>query len=177
MPTEETRIAAERGFDPPDPAAFVEDRSCTNGSSIAFLLECQGIRALFLGDSWPSVVAKQWEKLPHETRGALDMVKVSHHGSRHNTSPALLQLITAKTYVFSTDGSKHDQPNLETLLWVADANPPGTTFVFNYPSGPAEHMDKSKAKARFGHTVKMGDGKGSVAITRDGEVECGTSEN
>ena len=109
-------------------------------------------------------------------RSGLDLVKVSHHGSRHNTSPDLAKRISAKTYVLSTDGSKHGHPNIEALLWIADECPADASLVFNYPSGSADRMNQPDAKERFGHRVTIGTGKGPVVLTIDGEVDRGTSK-
>jgi hypothetical protein len=171
-----TPISATVGYEPPDPSTFVEDTSMTNGSSIAFLLEFAGIRALFLGDSWPGVVADAWGKLPPDVRErGVELMKVSHHGSQHNTSPTLLELIAAQQYAVSTDGSKHGHPDIETLLWIADRRRDGATLVFNYPSGSSGRIDHPDAKARFGHKVLIGDGKEPVTLTFDGEVVHGAA--
>lgn len=155
---QEGQISATMGYDVPNPSTFVEDKSVTNGSSIAFLLECFGIRALLLGDAWPSVIMDEWEKVSSLSTSSVDVLKVSHHGSRHNTSPTLADRISAKTYVFSSDGSKHGHPNIETLLWIADGSTSDVSLVFNYPSRSASHMNQKVAIDKFGFNVTVGTG-------------------
>lgn len=170
-------ISAYTGYDPPDPATFVEDTSKTNGSSIAFMLHSPGFRGVFLGDSWPSVIASEWEKLPPEVRASpVEVLKLAHHGSWHNASPALLQLIAARHYVVSTDGSKHTHPDLGTLLWAADRGRSGATLVFNYPSESAMRMSQPEATDRFGHKVILGDGTSPVRLAFTDEAARGSAE-
>lgn len=172
--TQISEISASVGFEPPAHSNFIQDNSQTNGSSIAFLLEFAGIRAVFLGDSWPSVIEQEWTKLSSDRRPAeVDLVKISHHGSVHNTSPGLLKLIRAQHYVVSTDGSKHGHPDVGTLLWIADECSDGASLVFNYPSDSALHINKPEAKSRFGHNVIVGDGQTSVWLKFDGGVVNG----
>lgn len=159
-------ISASTSCEPPDPSLFVEDASFTNGSSIALLLEWRGLRCLFLGDSWPSVVAEEWGRLPGGL-GPLDLVKVSHHGSSYNSSPDLAKRLSAKRYVFSSDGTKHGHPNLDAALWVADGGQPGASLVFNYPSSTAARLSMPDAIKRFGHVVTVGSGAEIVSIAME----------
>ena len=169
--TPDMNISASTITDPPSPSTFIEDTSITNGSSIAFLLECFGLRTLFLGDSWPGVVADQLELLhPGQSCQRVDLVKVSHHGSRHNTSPALLDRLKARHYVISTDGAKHDHPDMGALLWIADACEAGSSLVFNYPSDTARRMGEANMLNRFGHKVSIGTGKAPLLIVISGEA-------
>ena len=67
-----------------------------NAASIAFILRCDNLSILMLGDSYPQNV----ERYLREEKGyseenplVVDFVKVSHHGSRNNTSNSLLDII------------------------------------------------------------------------------------
>ena len=125
---------------------------------------------LHLGDSFPNVVLEQWDLLyPGRSRSVLDLVKVSHHGSRNNTSPALVERIAGRNYIISTDGSKHAHPNIESLLWIADQCEEGSLLLFNYPSESATRMDRPKAKERFGHRVNIGNGRAPMLLAFPGE--------
>jgi len=111
---------------------FVSDQSIYNGSSIAFLLESDGRKMLFLGDAHDQVVADNIKTLGYSDTNKLklDLVKISHHGSQHNTSSETLSLLDSPCYVISTDGSKHGLPNKRTIariLKVTNGN-----IFFNY---------------------------------------------
>ena len=154
----------------PAPSTFKEDVSAINGSSIAFVLEFAGKRLLFLADAWPSVIVDQWRKNFGDSQLAeVDLFKVSHHASRGNTSPELLETVTSKIFVVSTDGSKHDHPHAEALLRIVGSTGPGTSLVFNYPSATARRMEEQPLRDKYGHTTFIGTGERSVVIALGGE--------
>lgn len=88
-----------------------------NSSSISFVLSYQGKRALFLSDSLPDHI--------NESLGAkqkFNVVKVSHHGSKHNTSMALLEKVDCNNFIISTNGpSSYGHPHAETIVRIIRA--------------------------------------------------------
>lgn len=102
---------------PPQPHKWEDD--LLNSSSIAFLLKYKGNQLLFLGDSNPDIVCEQLrcnESEPCE----IDLLKISHHGSKHNTTVQLLKSIRCSKYLISTDGSgPYYHPSRETLVLIA----------------------------------------------------------
>lgn len=86
------------------------DGSVNNKSSIAFLFEYKGIKIAFLADANSSVCLKGLKKFEKDVYNA-DAVKVSHHGSRSNTSDKLLKKINTSNYLLSTDGHGGDVPS------------------------------------------------------------------
>lgn len=107
-----------------------------NGSSLAMLAEYGGKSCLFLGDSHPDAIVQSLKKL-----GAskvlpmkVDAIKVSHHGSRGNTTPELLDLVSCKRFLISTNGShfKNPHPHHETIDMIISKAGPGVELVFNY---------------------------------------------
>ena len=90
-----------------------------NASSIAFILECDGTTVLMLGDSYPQTIVDYLTN--KDTDRVLpimiDYMKVSHHGSRNNTSNDLLDLIDCQNFIFSTNGGKGNtsHPDRETI--------------------------------------------------------------
>jgi beta-lactamase superfamily II metal-dependent hydrolase len=113
---------------------FNEDRAIPNGSSIALLIESDNKSALLLGDAHPSVISDSLEELKLASEGKkikLDLVKISHHASKGNTSPKLLSLIECNKFVVSTDGSKHGLPDKEAIARII-ASQPISTIYFNY---------------------------------------------
>ena len=88
---------------------FKEDSTKPNGSSIAFIAEFGGKRVLMGADSHPGMIEKKLRSLgaSETNRYKLDCLKVSHHGSKANTSLELLQIIDCTRFAISTDGSRH----------------------------------------------------------------------
>ena len=119
-----SKIWAEDKFEP-DPSIY-------NGSSIAFVLEADGKKMLFLGDAHDQVVTENLRSLGYSATNKLklDLVKISHHGSQYNTSNEFLSLLDSPCYVISTNGSKHGLPNKRTIARIIKATD-GKIF-FNY---------------------------------------------
>ena len=111
-----------------------EDTAIHNGSSIAFILEIEDKKMLFLGDAHPSVVVDSLINLEYsrENKLSLDLIKVSHHGSKANISDELLDIIECDNFVISTDGSKHGLPNKETVARIIKKHE-NCKIYFNYP--------------------------------------------
>lgn len=112
---------------------FKEDTGIPNGSSIAFLLEYQGIKGLLLGDAYPSVVAASLKEMgfSKDNKLKLDFVKVSHHASKGNTSPELLEIIRCDKFIVCTNGQKHGLPDKEAIARII-ASQPECSIYFNY---------------------------------------------
>jgi beta-lactamase superfamily II metal-dependent hydrolase len=116
---------------------FRGDNSTPNKSSISFLFEYLGKKILFLADSHPTVVKKSLNSLGYSTRNKLevDMIKVSHHGSRRNISRGLLKIIKCKNYLISTNALMHGLPDKEAIARIIAANREKTCLYFNYDIG------------------------------------------
>jgi hypothetical protein len=114
---------------------FEEDKSVHNGSSIAFLISSGDAKALFLGDAFPSTICASLRKLGYSEENPLHVgaCKVSHHGSKGNTSAEFLSLARCDQFIISTDGSRHGLPNKVTLARIMDLAPQ-SKILFNYPS-------------------------------------------
>jgi beta-lactamase superfamily II metal-dependent hydrolase len=114
---------------------FKEDNAIHNGSSIAFILKIEDKKMLFLGDAHPSVVVSSLIELEYskEKKLKIDFVKVSHHGSKANTSNELLELIECDKFIISTDNSKHALPNKETFARIINKHE-NCKLYFNYPN-------------------------------------------
>jgi beta-lactamase superfamily II metal-dependent hydrolase len=115
---------------------FEEDTSLFNKSSIAFLLEYENFRILMLGDSHPSIIVSSLKNMGYseENRLRIDIMKISHHASKKNTSPDLLKLIDCNKFIISSDGSKHGLPNKQSLARIVRIMNKPVTFYFNYSS-------------------------------------------
>ena len=112
---------------------FHEDISEANGSSIAFLASFKGKTVFFGGDSFPSVALDSLNKLYHD-KAPIDLVKLSHHASAHNTSPELIEKIDSNRYLISTNGSIYHHPTAVTVAKVIKKGGNGVELYFNYKS-------------------------------------------
>ena len=103
-----------------DLKTFNEDTDIVNGSSITFILKFKGVSGLFLADGHPSDVVGSLKRLNYTLQCPLllSFVKVSHHGSKYNTSQELLELIRTGIYVISANGISNKHPDKETLARI-----------------------------------------------------------
>jgi beta-lactamase superfamily II metal-dependent hydrolase len=99
---------------------FKSDSSVYNGSSIAFLLEVDNTKMLFLGDAHDHLVVESLRELGFNEKNKLhlDLVKVSHHGSQYNISSEFLSLLQSSRYIISTNGSRHGLPNKRAIARI-----------------------------------------------------------
>jgi len=112
---------------------FVQDNKIKNGSSISFILTLNNKSFLFLADSHPKGIVKQLKTLGYskDTPLEVEVMKVSHHGSKKNTDKELLEIIKTENYIISTDSSGHNHPHKRTLARILNVNP-NAIFHFNY---------------------------------------------
>ena len=112
---------------------FKEDKSVPNGSSIAFILQKDDRKFLFLGDSHPSVIIEGLNhfKVNQDKNWNVDLMKVSHHGSMYNTNKELLELVKTNNYLISSNATKHGLPNKRTIARIINNNP-NANIYFNY---------------------------------------------
>lgn len=112
---------------------FNQDNSAKNGSSISFILTVKNKRFLFLADSHPRGIVKQLNRFGFSEDNPLqvEIMKISHHGSKANTCKKLLQIVKTDNYIISTDSSGQYHPNKRTLARIINVNP-NAVFHFNY---------------------------------------------
>lgn len=136
---------------------FGGDGSAPNGSSIAFLLEQDGKAVLFTGDALAEVLVLSITSMLKKRGGdrlRLDAMKLSHHGSCRNVSPALLDLLDCDTFLVSTSGAKFKHPDPETIELLATRGAQRgvkPTVHFNYRSATTErYADDARITAVYG---------------------------
>jgi beta-lactamase superfamily II metal-dependent hydrolase len=134
-------------------ADYHPDRTEANGSSIAFIAEFAGKRVLLAADAHSEVLEGALRPLA-ETEGGryrLDLVKLSHHGSRNNTSPEFPKLIDCTRFAISTDGSRRPKhPHAETIARLLATDPErDKTFYFNYRQPQSECWDSERLTKRW----------------------------
>jgi beta-lactamase superfamily II metal-dependent hydrolase len=133
-----------------------EDKSVPNGSSIAFLLEHRGASALFCADAFPGILGPAIQSVI-ERRGlksplTVDVIKLSHHGSRANTTNELLKVVQAKHYLCSTNNSIFNHPDEEALARVI-VNSDSPTLWFNYDTPKNRFWDSPDLKGLYRYST------------------------
>jgi len=116
---------------------FHADTSVANGSSIALLLEWDGRRCLLAADAFADVMMHTLPRIlakPKSKPLSLDAFKLSHHGSRNNTSVELLRHVACRRFLISTNGDKYNHPDQETIAQVIVHGGRSVSFHFNYRS-------------------------------------------
>lgn len=97
-----------------------EENGVTNANkaSLAFCWEGgEDIkRILFMGDAVSSQVIKELNKI-NDDRMYFEAVKISHHGSKHNTSIELNTKVDSAHYFF-TGGKNNEGPDIETIAKI-----------------------------------------------------------
>ena len=122
---------------------LVSDQSINNASSIAFIFEYQSIKLAFLGDARPSVCLQGIKKINDADHLEVDLLKLSHHGSRSNTSDPLLKTIKTKNYLLSTNGHHKKVPNKVVLSHLLkNAGEKGINLYCNYDWYNTEYHEK-----------------------------------
>lgn len=115
--------------------SFEEDDDPYNGSSIAFILKRDEENFLLLGDSHPSEVLIELDSLGYDENNKLsvDMIKLSHHGSKKNNPIEIFKIVDTAKYVISTNGHTHNHPDKATIARIVNVNPEAKIY-FNYPN-------------------------------------------
>ncbi len=136
---------------------YLPDDSVPNGSSIALILEIGKRRVLFLGDAWAEDVVTALTVVANgKAKLLFDAIKVSHHGSVRNTSPALLGLIDAPRYFVSSNGDGHDHPDLPVLKAIVDRPGPTREMYFSYSTPASGELKTHRSAAATPFVVHEG---------------------
>ena len=126
---------------------YQQDKAVHNGSSVAFLMTWEEKEFLFLGDAHPNVVVDALERLGYSDQRPLQavLVKISHHGSKGNTSPKLLRMISAGSFIISTNSKKHGHPDKQLMARMVRHHPT-CHLQFNYPGLPGHIFSPADRK-------------------------------
>ncbi len=127
------------------------DKSDTNYSSIAFILECGDHKVAFLGDAFASTIINSIENKYGKLSCPLkcDAIKVSHHGSDGNNSKTLYEQIISHLY-FIPGGKGEQYPTLGTIGRIADSHYDGyhKQFVFSHRCDSTEKINALKPEIK-----------------------------
>lgn len=138
---------------------FTEDTSPANGSSIAFIASFAGRSALLTGDCFPGLISRSLRRL--EENPPFDLVKLSHHGSKGNTSPDLIEELNCSQFAISTSGTNYHHPDPVTIarLITIKENP---KIIFNYTSQDNKIWSLSDLQEKYIYTVQYPEDEGIV---------------
>lgn len=145
---------------------YKPDVSIPNGSSIALIILTGKTRLLFLGDAWAEDVVDSLKALQlTATPIIFDAIKVSHHGSLHNTSVELLSIADSPCFLISSDGSRHEHPDFEVMAEIVDRPASFKRHLFfNYETDASRQLKS--------HTSKSGTAF-SVHVAENGWIHVG----
>lgn len=133
---------------------FEEDDTATNGSSIAFILQVQNKKLLFLADAHPGLIVQSLKTYQNEGTIIFDLIKVSHHGSFGNISRELLNKIDSERYLISTNGQKNNHPDKETIAHIitrkADFH---RKLYFNYITANSKYFDREDWMESYNYSI------------------------
>jgi beta-lactamase superfamily II metal-dependent hydrolase len=131
---------------------YQKDRTEANGSAIAFVAEFDGKRVLLAADAYSETLEAALSPLAEAEGGRyhVDVLKVSHHGSKANTSKALPLLIDCTRFAVSTDGSRHNHPDPQTIARFLETDRHRDKLLyFNYRQPHADNWDSVRLKSIY----------------------------
>jgi beta-lactamase superfamily II metal-dependent hydrolase len=133
-----------------------------NASSIAFILEFYDKKLLFLGDSCSETVKCNLRRFLNERsldKIHFDAVKISHHGSKHNTSMDLLSMIEADRYIISTNGKGrgNSHPDIECVYRIiVNKSSKNKELIFNYkPIKIFSKINRDDLKIKYNYSIRF----------------------
>lgn len=137
----------------------IGDISLSNKASIAFVWECGEHRVLFMGDASPKQVNSALRKLyPNDKTICFDAIKVSHHGSAHNTSNSLMKTIDSRVFLF-TGGEDGVRPSDDAIARIVNrpinANVEKRTLYFNAPTTQIEKFCDEHLQEKLHYTIQI----------------------
>lgn len=131
---------------------YQADETRPNGTSIAFIAEFAGKRVLLAADAHSDALESALAGLAQAEGGRyrLDLLKLSHHGSKANASPGFVELVDCTRFAVSTNGSRHNHPDRETIArFLFFDQVRNKTFFFNYRQPSTEVWDSPLLKTRW----------------------------
>jgi beta-lactamase superfamily II metal-dependent hydrolase len=135
------------------------DSAPANGSTIAFLAEYEGMSCLFAGDAHPDVLLESVTRLLKERklqRLTVSALKVPHHGSQHNVTQELANLVTARAYLFSSDGTRTQHPHAPAVARILmSPHDDGAELVFNYKTVFNKIWDSRMLERKYGYRARF----------------------
>ncbi len=139
---------------------YSKDTTKGNGSSIAFVLEFENKRVLFLGDAHAEIIIERLKSIYGDTGTIFfDAIKVSHHGSFNNNGPELYKIIDSNKFLFSTNGKhpSHKHPDLATISCIInrplDHGITNRQLIFNYELEHLNGFENEALRQEFNYSM------------------------
>lgn len=127
---------------------FESDNSDTNKASISFILSYNGKNIAFLGDSHPEDVI---EGMNRYCKGKhIDIIKLAHHGSKHNTNLELLECMKADQFIISRKSLGYK----ETIARIIKSRDNATIYC-NYNWWNENDIFHEEDKVKYIYTKKI----------------------
>jgi beta-lactamase superfamily II metal-dependent hydrolase len=137
-----------------DEDKFESDTSITNRSSLAVIIETDGFRGLFLGDSHSKEIEEYFSSSP-TIDSYFDVIKISHHGSNKNTSNKLLNIFNCNQYIICANKSgRHAHPDNLLMARLIKANKSPLIHFSNDSNEIRSMISELEAKASFSFPVQ-----------------------
>lgn len=126
---------------------FEEDDSLANESSIAFILEADEKKLLFLGDAHNKTIINSLKNLGYDENNKLsvEVMKVSHHASKNNTSIELLNTLRVENFLISTNARKKGSASKRTISKIIKTHNKSLIW-FNYKNVIEEMISNESDK-------------------------------
>lgn len=141
------------------------DNSPANASSITLLLEYQDIRILLAGDATSKDLVESVQLISPNKPLELTAFKVPHHGSRKNLNKALIECVHCRYWLISTDGSRFQHPDDETVARILSYSTHRTTTVgFNVRSEFNEKWDSDDWRKKFDYCTAYGNAEDGLTM-------------
>lgn len=141
-----------------------EDNTVPNGASISFIAEFGGRRVLLAADAHPSDLLRALEVLELSGPVEIDVVKLSHHGSRSNTTVGLAKVLRTSRVAISSSGARHQHPDPESIARLIRYGRSQQNLYFNYRTAFNEAWDTEAMRAAWGHECHFPDGATVLTI-------------
>lgn len=154
-------------------AAEYADDSVFNLSSTIVLAQMPGkdgkpLRMLLTGDSRGDHIIEGLKSagLMENGKCHVDLLKLPHHGSDRNMEPEFFENVTADHYVVSSNGEKFDNPDKDTLDWLAAARK-GTghfTLYLTYPVSEFKYKKRTHIQKEIQDFIDAGTKSGDYTV-------------
>lgn len=98
--------------------SYEPDDSIYNKASISFIIETESKKIMFLGDSDPIIVKDKLLSIGYSSEKPIkvDLIKLAHHGSKHNICNELIEMIDCDNFIISSNGRNLFKETLSKIL-------------------------------------------------------------
>jgi competence protein ComEC len=118
-------------LNPPDGQFLASSSRQAGNSSLAYLLEVNGVTGVFTGDIERNVAERVAKILGPVVDKPIDIFLATHHGSKEGSIDEILDVIRPRWAVVSTGKNSHEHPSLDAIgrlkgagasIWCTDTN-------------------------------------------------------